>query len=467
MRSLDWSPDGRTLVTSGNDSDGDQGGEAVFLIDIETGAARKLTNPAGSSDSSDLAYGFAADRGPRFSPDGSHVAFLRVVTESRHDVMITSTSGPPGSARALSHDAWGQVRGVEWTRDGGSVLFSSNRIGRFTLWRVALAGGDPERVPIQDDWVTQPSVANNANRLIYRTFRDSVDLWELPLDADGQVAGEPSRRMGSTRSERQPVWSADGARIAFLSDRTGSLELWSGAPNGDQLLRHTELNGPLPGSPAWSPDGTQLVFDAAVHGHSDLWSVAADSRRPMRLTTDASEERNPTFSRNGQSIYFGSNRSGDWEVWRMPAAGGVAERVTSGGGFLAHESASSSSSSSSSSQGRDSLFYVKLDEPGIWRMPLAGDGGPPELVLAGPGIADWGSWVVDDRGLWFVTHNPTTISFLDFESDAAEPRVVYTPSKQVPYFGRVISLSSDGRALLFSMIDHSDDEIMRVELEGI
>ena len=92
--------------------------------------------------------------------------------------------------------------------DGKTVLFSSNRAGRYALWKVPVAGGEPERVPIVDTWVTQPSVSAAGGRVIYRTFRDSVDIWELPLDDAGDAAGETERRVYSSRTERHPAWSS-------------------------------------------------------------------------------------------------------------------------------------------------------------------------------------------------------------------------------------------------------------------
>lgn len=263
LRSIDaiaHEPGARELITAANVDA--HAAKALFLLNIETGESRQLTHPPPEA---------IGDRSPRFSPDGSQVAFLRAFTAWRHDVMVVSATG--GDPQALAHDTWGQIRGVEWTRK--SILFSSNRAGQFALWRVSTVGGETDRIPIHDEWVTQPRVARDRSRLIYRTFRDSVDLWQLPLGVNGELNGEPTRRVASTRSERQGVLSPDGGRLAFLSDRTGSLEVWSGNVDGDRLLRHTELNGPRPGSPTWSPDGAQLAFDAAVHGHSDLWTVAA------------------------------------------------------------------------------------------------------------------------------------------------------------------------------------------------
>ena len=438
MRYLDWSPEGTHLVASAGR---EPGLLALELIDIASGRSRQLTDPTGDG---------AQDRWPHFSPDGQQIAFSRVVGRARHDVMTIPTSG--GSPRTLTQDSWGQVRGVAWAPDGKSIFYSSNRDGRYSLWRIPVAGGEIVKVPIHDEWVTEPTLVGS--RLIYRTYRDQVDLWELSLGAGPAAPGPPEQRLASTRSERQASWSPDGTKIAFLSDRSGTLEVWTGSAAGDGLLRHTDFRGPPPTAPAWSPDGGRLVFDAAVEGHSDLWSVAADSRRPARLTHEPSEDRNPTFSADGSRLYFTSDRSGAWEIWQMPATGGPAHQVTQGGGFFARESPEG-----------DALYFARLEDPGIWRLSL--DGGspePPQLVLPDLDLADWGSWVVNEQGFYFVSRRPATISFLGFGDQ--EPTSLYSIPRTLPYLEPSLSLSPGARSLLFSMVTSSDDELIRAELAG-
>ena len=55
----------------------------------------------------------------------------------------------------------------------------------------------------------------------------------------------------------------------------------------------------------------------------------------------------------------------------------------------------------------DALYFVKLDSPGVWRTDAAG--GPAELVLPGLDLADWGSWVVAEGGIYHLTRGPTAI----------------------------------------------------------
>src|SRR4029453_944710 len=103
------------------------------------------------------------------------------------------------------------------------------------------------------------------------------------------------------------------------------------------------------------------------------------------------EEIAASWSRDGQWIYFGSNRSGSMQIWKMPAAGGEAQLVTKGGGSAAYES-------------RDGqfLFYTKArNVAGIWRVPV--EGGEETLVLDTHKAGYWSAWTVVEQGIYFLT----------------------------------------------------------------
>ena len=116
----------------------------------------------------------------------------------------------------------------------------------------------------------------------------------------------------------------------------------------------------------------------------------ADGGAPRRVTTEPSEDVVPSWSRDGRWIYFASNRSGRWEVWKVPADGGQAVQLTKNGGFAAFES-----------HDRRFVYYAKgLTARGLWRVSV--NGGDEASVLDFPDIGYWGYWVVAENGIYFV-----------------------------------------------------------------
>ena len=73
--------------------------------------------------------------------------------------------------------------------------------------------------------------------------------------------------------------------------------------------------------------GYELVYEHTLDGNQDLYVVAASGGTPRRLTTHASVDALPRWSRDGREVYFTSDRSGNWQVYKVPAAGGNAVGV--------------------------------------------------------------------------------------------------------------------------------------------
>src|SRR5690606_30692207 len=99
----------------------------------------------------------------------------------------------------------------------------------------------------------------------------------------------------------------------------------------------TRFGGPFTSTPSWSPDGRRLAFVARGRGSVDVYVADVTGSPPRQLTSAPSNDRAPTWSRDGAWIYFGSNRGGGWDIWKVPSGGGDAVRVTRGGGIAAQE----------------------------------------------------------------------------------------------------------------------------------
>jgi Tol biopolymer transport system component len=90
----------------------------------------------------------------------------------------------------------------------------------------------------------------------------------------------------------------------------------------------------------------------------------------------------PSFSRDGTFVYFASDRAGEWQIWKVPAAGGPEIQVTKQGGFAALESPDGN------------VYYSKSDQanPEIWKVPINGRVEAAVSPFVRP--RTWSSWTV-------------------------------------------------------------------------
>lgn len=192
----------------------------------------------------------------------------------------------------------------------------------------------------------------------------------------------------TTRIDALPQYSPDGSRIAFASDREGAWAIFVSDRNGAILRKIAPLSGyEGVGAPRWSPDGGRLAYDARRAGASNIAMIDLKFGDHHVLTQGESVDVRPSWSLDGRSIYFASNRTVARQIWKIPAAGGEPTRITRGGGFAPVESP----------DGR-AVFYIKSPgERSLWRtLP---NGGPEALVCKD--VAD-GLWSVARDGVYFI-----------------------------------------------------------------
>ena len=132
-------------------------------------------------------------------------------------------------------------------------------------------------------------------------------------------------------------FSHDGQRLVFSSARGGEeREIWTARADGTGARQLTRGLGRSQGSPSFSPDSRQVAFDS---GHEDgswsLYVVDADGGVSRRLTTESGDENCPVWSPDGRWIYYTSDQKAGRNVWRIPAGGGRAEQLTTGGSSFA------------------------------------------------------------------------------------------------------------------------------------
>jgi Tol biopolymer transport system component/DNA-binding winged helix-turn-helix (wHTH) protein len=434
--SLDWSPDGKLLAAVDRTTPKEP--YSIFFLSVETGEKHQLTFPSRE---------YNGDTNPAFSPEGRTLAFIRIGSMGVSELYVAPVAG--GEPRRLTFEK-ATIIGLAWTPEGSEIVFRLSRAGYTTLWRISASGGTPEQLPSIGDEAIEPAISRRGNRLAYTRRLMDPNIWRTEVPGPTGRGSSPIKLISSTLADVSPQFSADGKRIAFVSNRAGSPEIWECDSEGLNPIQLTTFGGTHTGTPRWSPDSEHIAFDSRPQGHADIYVVSTRIGKARRLTKDTSEDVVPSWSRDGRWIYFGSNRSGDWQVWRVAAEGGEAVQVTSKGGFEAFESP----------DGKFVYYAKSRDVPGpLWRLPV--DGGDETSVPGFTKAVPWGQWAVLDHGIYFI--NAETRSAIEFFSFATGQVTQVVALEKRVFGGPSFSVSPDGRRILYVQVDRNDSDLMLVD----
>jgi Tol biopolymer transport system component/DNA-binding winged helix-turn-helix (wHTH) protein len=431
---LSWSPDGKVLAFSQAE---DNARSWITLLSLSDLSTRTITQPPDDF----------LDVDPRFSPDGSQVAFIRGhIAGVVNDVFITSAAG--GEARRLTFDSR-PIAGLSWTADGREIVYSSMRGSQTSLWRVPAFGGVPQPVSGAGLMASAPSIAPSSNVLAYQQVLCKDNIWRVELKDEKHLQGVPSIAISEKGSKLRPQFSPDGKRITFESDRLGSYELWSCETSSHNCAQLTALQGTV-GTARWSPDGRAIAFEFHPHERAEIYVLDFPGGTPRLVPTiPGADNLAPSWSRDSQWIYF-TSKSGaaPFQLWKVPAKGGRPVRITEHGGLAAAESA----------DGRY-IYYSKVEASGVWRASFSGES--ETRVLDQPNGTAWYDWVLSKTGIYYLSdsaNNTIVLNFFDFAGKASS--TILTLDKPI---GWGIALSPDSRSLLFVESEYEDSSIMLVK----
>jgi Tol biopolymer transport system component/DNA-binding winged helix-turn-helix (wHTH) protein len=434
---MSWSPDGQALAIAVGEGTVPSPFH-VEVLNLATGTRRVLTEaPAG----------YIGDASPAFSPDGRQIAFVRSLAGSIADIFVVAADGNmPGPQRVTTDNA--DVLGVDWEPDGRHLVFSSDRAGGISLWRVAIAGGEPQLVAGGGAKLKHPSVARRAGTIAYEDWHYEINLAEV-VTGTGDA---PSARISPTSDQWNfyPQIAPDNTRIAFESTRSGAYELWltdRGGANAQQLTH----SGIFKSMARWSPDGRRLAFATRTATADEVVVLDVTSKDARIVAREPNGAVAPSWSHDGRALYFGSRRDGSWQIWRVDMDGGAARKITENGGYAALESL----------DGR-SLYYTSLSPRGLWKRAI--DGTNERLVSAAVRADDWADLAVMDGAVLFLA-----------EPDEGDPRLMRADDSgtkaqltRLPDFAwSGVGVSRDGARVLYARADHRESNIVGVRLGSL
>ncbi|WP_229253762.1 DPP IV N-terminal domain-containing protein [Dyadobacter sp. NIV53] len=345
-REPDWSPDGKSIIFSSDR----KGNYDIWKMDLATKALTQLTKDP------------ANDYFPKYSADGSKIAF---VSERTSAPGIYVLSGESNESLAVKHTA--KLTGPTWNMDATAIYFSAFSGAASTLEMTDLKGAESKTVsekgedvfPFRISWLSADEYLYSANGKINRkkvggtsaypiSFKAEVTVVKpsytrkkynfdnsskphpvkgikgLNVSPDGKsfvfsALGDiwllqkgnpkPKALTNDNFMDSNPVWSPDGNTIAFLTDRSGAMNLWiHDVKTGKQEIL-VKLDYDL-NYPAWSPDGTKIAYYQAdgknSWGRGTLQILDVKTGKTEKAHESVFVPSQPSWSPDGKTIALSS-----------------------------------------------------------------------------------------------------------------------------------------------------------------
>jgi dipeptidyl aminopeptidase/acylaminoacyl peptidase len=333
-------------------------------------------------------YAFEFLREPRISPDGKLVAYVLTTVDRKQNrrsssIWMASTDGtrPPWQFTTSPQDS----SSPQWSPDGGYLAFISSRPAttetaatdgataanrpKKQVYILSMSGGEARRVTDLRNgadafqWSpdgtrlavlsrTGPSDSRPENKersdvrhysqQLYKTndtgwFDDKrMHIWVVDVKTGSSV----QLTSGDDWDDRDPQWSPDGKRLAFVSDRTGrayeesrNTDVWVIPATGGPLVKisdHAEQDD----TPRWSPDGKTIAFTGSLaeRDHPKIWLAPSTGGAASVLAAKDLDliPSDLEWSPDGRALYFAAGVRGEYQLFRVNLSSKETRAITSG-----------------------------------------------------------------------------------------------------------------------------------------
>lgn len=423
---ISWSPDGKWLAFT--DSESGRPGDRAFLLNMETLESHEFPHDPSCNHEGSLT----------FSHRGQELAMLCVHSTTSFEYFVTDLEGKSKRSLTTRHEF---PHGLAWSGDDKSLVVAGYSPQDEGFYVIRVSDGEVYKLQVgEGQW---PTTSRDGHKLAFSLADDRVNIWRKDLE---HPEAPSLQVLVSTRQQNWSQYSPDGKHVAFDSARSGTWSVWVADADGGNPVQISH-EGPA-GFPRWSPDSQKITFDmVGLSGLEGVYTADISDRVAHKLKTNVREAEHPYWSHDGKWIYFRGSEGVGHQLYRCPVGGGDATLLT---GFLDLVTVIESS------DGKTLYFPSRIGNSNMMMLALDRSGATPQEVSGIPKVSLESQWALVHDGIYFVPQDsPRSICFFDFAT--RHTREIFKADKDL---GDGMSVSPDGRYLLYSQIDESNANIM-------
>lgn len=293
-------------------------GAQIGRIDADGSNERMLT--AGPGENTQAAW----------SPDGQRIVFTSTRDGAAPQIYLMNADGSQQTRlteHALPNDS------PAWSPDGQRIAFRSYRDRKAALYSMAIDGTQLRRLTTADSDKGGVRWSPDGRHIAYEVYGDKGGIEFHVMKADGSEDRDISSALNKYK-KTQLSWAPDSSKLMFVSmNAYHETHIHVVNPDGSQPLKLTQQ--PFVNThPIWSPDGRRIAFVSNREGDSigraagEIFLMNADGSGVVNLTRHPANEDEPKWSTDGRTLFFLSMRNGPPQLHALHLEGGAPKRLT-------------------------------------------------------------------------------------------------------------------------------------------
>ncbi len=219
-----------------------------------------------------------------------------------------------------------------WSPSGKVLAVQSNRMDNNSeIYLMSDQGEFLKRLTFNSVADEHPSISPNGTSIIYTSEKDgNKEIYWMKIDGSAQ-----KNLTVHSANDFMPRWSPDGQSILFDSDRSGTLDVYQLHLASGEISRLINDYGDEKYA-SWSPDGNKVLFVRLLSSTdqklAQIFLIDLLQKKEIALTDGSNYDSWPSWSGDGKSIFFASNRGNDttFQLYHLDLENGKTQKITSG-----------------------------------------------------------------------------------------------------------------------------------------